>query len=56
VTGLKHLIPIGSSLDFTTASLPALSDLFDGALEMRITMTKKMETAEIDALVRDAAR
>ncbi|MEO8585697.1 MAG: hypothetical protein ABI584_06025 [Acidobacteriota bacterium] len=56
IATLKHLIPIGSSLDFTMASLAGFDDLFEPGPELKIAMTKKMELAEIDALVRDVSK
>lgn len=56
VAGIKHLIPIGDTLEFSMTSLVVAKTLFDSPSEIQVTTTKRLESAEIDALLRDATK
>lgn len=56
LAGVKHLIPVGITPDFSIASLAAAAELFDSPSEIRVTVTKRLEPEEIDALIRDATK
>ena len=56
-TALQQLIPIGLNSECSISSLAILSEMFDGGLPKNtITTMKKLEPAEIAALIRDAVK
>jgi len=57
LTALQELVPIARVAECTIASLAMVSEMFEATtLEPDIVTVEKMQPAEIDALVRDAAK